>query len=216
MRAMLGAHLGAQPGAKLAAKPAIDLKPAEAALKSRTSGSLGELQRALAGLDHAFAHAEQPAQVFKAVRAAVRECHQSAPDLLAELRQTICVRGEVACLDTQRMNVAAEGAPRRDAIFFRNLARALERTGDSEDLLRACVYWDCFRQEAVRDGWFAERGIEVAALYLHMAGLLGRMPAALLRDLRRPFGGGCSGREEIRLLRPRTLRTHGVRRSRTQ
>jgi uncharacterized protein len=192
MRAMLGAHLGAQPGAKLAAKPAIDLKPAEAALKSRTSGSLGELQRALAGLDHAFAHAEQPAQVFKAVRAAVRECHQSAPDLLAELRQTICVRGEVACLDTQRMNVAAEGAPRRDAIFFRNLARALERTGDSEDLLRACVYWDCFRQEAVRDGWFAERGIEVAALYLHMAGLLGRMPAALLRDLRRPFGGTVS------------------------
>jgi hypothetical protein len=188
MRAMLGAT----PGAKLAAKPAVDLKPAEAALASRTSGSLGELRRALADLNHAFAHAQQPAQVFKAVRAAVRECRQSAPDLLAELRQMVCVRGEVAGLDTERMIVALEGAPRRDAIFFRDLAQELERTGDSEDLMRACECWDCFRQEAVREGWFAERGMEVAALYLHMAALLGRMPAKLLREMQRPFGGAVS------------------------
>jgi uncharacterized protein len=183
MRAMLGAT----PGARLAAKPAVNLKPAEAALKSRTSGSLGEFRRALADLDHAFAHAEQPAQVFKAVRAAVRECRQSAPDLLVELRQMVCVRGEVAGLETQRMIVALEGAPRRDAIFFRDLARALERTGDSEDLMQACECWDCFRQEAVHEGWFAERSLEIAALYLHMAGLLGRMPAVLLREMQRPF-----------------------------
>ena len=188
MRAMLGAT----PGARLAAKPAVHLKPAEAALKSRTSGSLGEFRRALADLDHAFAHAEQPAQVFKAVRAAVRECRQSAPDLLVELRQMVCVRGEVAGLETQRMIVAVDGAPRRDAIFFRDLARALERTGDSEDLMRACECWDCFRQEAVREGWFAERSLEIAALYLHMAGLLGRMPAKLLREMQRQFGGAVS------------------------
>ena len=188
MRAMLGAT----PGARLAAKSAVDLKPAEAALKSRTSGSLGEFRRALADLDHAFAHAEQPAQVFKAVRAAVRECRQSAPDLLVELRQMVCVRGEVAGLETQRMIVALEGAPRRDAIFFRDLARALERTGDSEDLMQGCECWDCFRQEAVREGWFAERSLEIAALYLHMAGLLGRMPAKLLREMQRQFGGAVS------------------------
>lgn len=188
MRAMLGAT----PGAKLAAKPAVNLKPAEAALKSRTSGSLSELRRALADLDHAFAHAQQPAQVFNAVRAAVRECRQSAPDLLVELRQTICVRGEVAGLETQRMIVAVEGAPRRDAIFFRDLARELERTGDSEDLMRACVCWDFFRQEAVREGWFGERGLQVAALYLHMAGLLGQMPAVLLREMQRPFNKAVS------------------------
>jgi hypothetical protein len=184
MRAMLGAT----PGAKLAAKPAADLKPAEAALASRTSGSLGEVRRALDDLDQAFAHAEQPGQVFKAVRAAVRECRQSAPDLLVELRQIVCVRGEVACLDTERMIVALEGAPHRNAIFFRDLARALERTGDSEDLMRACEWWDCFRREAVREGWFAERSLEVAALYLHMAGLLGRMPVVLLQKIQRPFG----------------------------
>jgi hypothetical protein len=183
MRAMLGAT----PGARLAAKSAVNLKPAEAALKSRTSGSLGEFRRALADLDHAFAHAEQPAQVFKAVRAAVRECRQSAPDLLVELRQMVCVRGEVAGLETQRMIVALEGAPRRDAIFFRDLARTLERTGDSEDLMQGCKCWDCFRQEAVHEGWFAERSLEIAALYLHMAGLLGRMPAVLLREMQRPF-----------------------------
>jgi hypothetical protein len=196
MRALLGATPGttpeATPGAKLAAKPAADLKPAEAALKSRTSGSLDELRRALADLDHAFAHAEQPAQVFQAVRAAVRECRQSAPDLLAELRQTICVRGEVAVLETPRMIVAVEGAPRRDAIFFRDLARALERTGDSEDLMRASECWDSFRQEAVRERWFAEQSLEIAALYLHMAALLEQMPAQLLQEMQRQFGGAFS------------------------
>jgi hypothetical protein len=188
MRAMLGTT----PDAKLGAKPAVDLKPAEAALASRTSGSLGELRRALADLDHAFRHAPQHGQVFKAVRAAVRECRKSAPDLLAELRQRVSVRGEVACLDNERMIVALEGAPRRDAIFFRDLAGALERTGDSEDLMRACEWWDWFRQEAVGEGWFAERGTEVAALYLHMAGLLGRMPTQLLWEMQRPFGGAVS------------------------
>ncbi len=174
MRAMLGAAPG-------------DLKPAAAALASRASGSLDELRQALAELDHAFAHGREPGQIFKAVRVAVRECRQSAPDLLADLRRMLCVEGEVAGLDGERMIAALEGAPRRDAAFFRDLARALEGTGDSEDLMPACEWWDCFRQEALREGWFAERSLEVAALYLHMAGILGRMPEPLLRELQRPY-----------------------------
>ncbi len=58
MRAMLDAKPGA--------RPADSLRPAEAALISRTSVSVGELRGALANLDQAFAHAEQPGQVFKA------------------------------------------------------------------------------------------------------------------------------------------------------
>ncbi len=179
MRAMLGV--------RPAATPTIHLKPAEAALASRTSGSLSELRHVLAELDHAFAHAEQAAPVFKAVRAAVRECRKSAPDLLTELRRIICIRGEVAGVETQRMTVAVEGAPRRDAIFYREFALALERSGDSEDLAQACERWDCFRLEAVREGWFAERSMEVAALYLHMATLLGQVPTKLLREIQRRF-----------------------------
>jgi hypothetical protein len=180
MRAMLAARPGT--------KPPSGLKPAEAALVSRTVGNLGELRRALADLDHAFAHSEQPGNVFKAVRAALRECRQNAPDLLTELRRTVCVRGEVVGLDSERMIAALEGAPRRDAIFFRNLAQELERAGESDNLMVACEYWDCFREEAVREGWFADQSLEVAALYLRMAGLLGRMPLELLRTLQRPSG----------------------------
>ena len=200
----LRAMLGTTPGARLAGKSTVDLKPAEAALASRTSGSLGELRRALTDLDHTFAHTQQPAQVFKAVRAAVRECRLSAPDLLGELRQMVCVRSEVAGLDSERMIVALEGAPRRDAIFFRDLAQELERTGDSEDLMQACECWDCFQREAVREGWFAERSLEVAALYLHMADLLGRMPAVLLQKIQRPFSGEVS-RESNYYCFPREL-----------
>jgi hypothetical protein len=189
--AMLGATPGgtpgSTPGAKLAA-PAVGLKPAEAALVARTNGSLRELRRALADLDGAFAHAQQPAQIFKAVRALVRECRQSAPDLLAELRQAVCIRGDVAGLDSERMIAALEGAPCPNANFFRKLACELECTGDSEDLVRACEYWDFFRQEAVRERWFTEDSLETAALYLHMADLLGRVPAEMLREMQRPIG----------------------------
>lgn len=177
MRTMLEAN----PAGRLAG-----LRPTEVALVSRTTVGLGELRGALANLDGAFAHDEHPGQVFKAIRVAVQACRKSAPDLLAGLQQMVCVKGEVAGLDFERMIVALEGTPRRDATFFRDLARTLEHTGDSEDLMQACEWWDGFRQEAVREGWFAERGLEVAALYLHMAGILGRMPPELLKEMQRP------------------------------
>ncbi len=165
-----------------------------------------ELRRTLADLDHAFSHAAPPSQVFNAVRAAVRECRQTAPDLLAELRRTVSVRGEVACLDNQRTIAALGGAPQRDAIFFRDLARTLEHNRDSEDLLRACVCWDGFRQEAVREGWFAERSLDVAALYLHMAGLLGQGTGAVgARNATASWQIGFA-RKQLLLFSGRTLR----------
>ena len=179
--------------AMLDAMPAANLKPAEAALLSRSRVELAGLRAALVKLDNVFAHGNDPGQVFKAVRDAVRECRLGAPDLLARLQQLVCVRTEVAGLDFERMIVALDGTPRRDALFFRELAQALESTGDSEDLIQACQWWDDFRQEAVREGWFADRGIEVAALYLHMASVLGRMPPRLLRELQRPAGRASSG-----------------------
>ncbi len=187
MRAMLEATEVANP----ASKPAAGLKPVEAALASRTTASLAELRAVLENLDHTFAH-NQPGQVFKAVRAALKECRQSAPDLLAELRRTVFVRGVVAGLDSERMMAALDGAPRRDAIFFRTLAQELERAGDGNDLMQACETWDCFLQEAVREGWFAEHSVEVAALYLHMAGLLDRLPGPMFRNLQRASGRGLS------------------------
>jgi len=188
MRAMLAA----KPGAKSVAKPAGTLTPAETALATRTSVSLDELRGALAKLDGAFAHASQPGHVFKAVRAAVQACRKNAPDLLAELQRTVFMRGEVAGLDVDRMIAALEGTPPQDAGFFLDLSRTLERTGDSEDLFRACEFWDLFCQEAVREKWFGERSLEMAALYLHMADVLGRMPPELLEEMQVPTGNAAS------------------------
>lgn len=185
MRAMLDATLDA--------RHAASLKATEAALVSRSRVELTGLRSALGKLDHVFVHGKEPGQFFKAVRDAVRECRLGAPDLLARLQQLVCVRAEVAGFDFERTIAALDGTPRRDAVFYRDLAQALESTGDSEDLILACEGWDHFRQEAVREGWFAERSIEVAALYLHMATVLGRMPPGLLRELQRPAGKAVSG-----------------------
>ncbi len=183
MRAMLGA----KPDAKTAA-----LKPAEESLASRTISSLVKLRGALANLDRAFAHDDEPGHVLKAIRTAVQECRQSAPDLLGELRKMVGVKGEVGGYDMERVIAALDGAPRRDAMFCRDVARVLERSGYNEDLMLACEWWEEFRLEAVREGRFEGRGPEVAALYLHMAGVLGRMPNELLWKMQRPIGQAAS------------------------
>ena len=176
--------------ALLDAKTAAALKPAEAALISRTAVSLLELRNALANLDRAFAEAAEEGPIFKAVRAAVRECRRSAPDQLDKLKQLITVRGGVAGLDDERLLTALEGAARRDAAFFRMYARAMENSDDPEDLGDACKLWDDFRQQAVRENWFHDNGVEVATLYLHMADVLGQMPGELLKEFRRSGGWG--------------------------
>jgi tetratricopeptide (TPR) repeat protein len=174
--------------AMLAPKPATHLNAAEAALVAHTGVGLAELRAALVKLDQAFAHGEEPGRTLQAVRGAVRECRQGAPDLLTRLKQLIGVKAEVAGLDLERTVVALDGAPRRDANFFRDLAQTLEHTGDVEDLVLACERWDYFRDEATRERWFAGDGLEVAALYLHMAGILGRIPPGLLDELRTATG----------------------------
>ncbi len=176
MRAMLGEQ------------PATALKPAEAALVARTSVNLSELRKALENLDRAFSEQSGEGRIFKAIRTAIAECQRGAADQLALLKQLIAVRGGVAALDHERLMTALNGAPRRDAAFFRMYACALERTSDAEDLGEACEAWEEFRKEAVREGWFAANGLEAAVLYLHIANLLEKMPPDLLREFQRPVG----------------------------
>jgi tetratricopeptide (TPR) repeat protein len=176
--------------AMLGVKAATALKPAEAALVSRVNVNLSDLRSSLANLDRAFEEDANEVRIFKAVRAAVRECQRSAPDRLEELKQIIGVRSEVECLDKRRLLEALEGAPRQDAVFFRMYALAMESSGDEEDLLEACELWDKFRQHAVREGWFRGSGVEAAILYLHMADVLGRIPGELLKEFQRAARSG--------------------------
>jgi uncharacterized protein len=176
--------------AMLGMKTANALKPAETVLVSRVSVDLSEVRGALANLDRAFGEDADESRIFKAMQKAVRECQRSAPERLEELKQIIGVRGEVECLNKRRLREALGGEPRKDAVFFRMYALAMEGSDDEEDLFEACELWDKFRQQAVREGWFRANGLEAATLYLHMAKVLGRAPDELLKEFQ---GYGHSG-----------------------
>ena len=189
--------------AMLGVKTATALKPAEAMLVARIIANLPELRGALANLDRAFAEHNE-GRIFKAVRAAVRECHHSAPDRLVELKQLIALRGAVGCLDTRGLLGALEGAPRQDAAFFRMYALAMEGSDDEEDVVEACELWDKFRQQAVQEGWFRASGVEAATLYLHIAAVLEQIPGELLKKFQRS-GNRQTGGEDRYFLFPEKL-----------
>ena len=172
----------------LGAQPATPLKPAECNLISATLVKFTELRHALTVLDRSLAEDDRDAPTLKAARTAVSACHRSAPELLTLLKQLIFVRGGVAGLNPERLMAALEGPPRKDAEFFRMYAIALESSGDEDDTAEACQVWDRFREEAVREGWFRDNGLEAAILYLHMADILGKLDEDLLKELRRPSG----------------------------
>ena len=161
------------------------LKPHERTLVSTVSLNLLDLRGALQQLDEAFIRDEDE-RIFKAVRNAVRECQRSAPDRLPLLKQIIDVRGGESGLDGARLIASMEGAPRRDAAYFRMYARQLETAGgDPEDLAEACEMWEAFRKAAISEGLFTGHSVELAVLYLHMAGNLAQMPAKMLREFQR-------------------------------
>ena len=169
----------------LGLKLSAPLTPAEAALVSRTTESSASLRSELEKLDHAFADDEDEGRIFKLVRLAMQECRRLLPDQVETLKRLIYVRGSMNAVEGERLTAALQGMPRQDASFFRALAHGMETTSDTEDLAMACEYWDEFRQRAVREGWFDAKGMEVATLYIHMAGLLRRIPEDELRDLQR-------------------------------
>ena len=171
--------------ATLGQKPPHPLKPAESALVAATGVSLSELHRALENIDHEFNVGHDDSRLFKDVRTAIRECQRNAPDCLGPLKQRIEVRCRLIGLDIERLTSAMDGPPRMDAEYFRMLARSLESTGEAEDIVEACEAWEQFREEAVRENWFPAKGIEVAALYLHMAEISARLPDDLLGRNRR-------------------------------
>lgn len=172
-------HAMLTPGAETAAP----LAPAAVALAAGTTSSSAALKNRLEILDQAFADfANNPAtgpnegQILKLVRSAMQECRRSMPEQMETLKRLIYIRGSMNELDRPRMLAALEGMPRGDAAFFRALAHGMETTGDPDNLATACEYWDEFRQHAVREGWFAANGVEVATLYLHIIDVLRKIP----------------------------------------
>jgi hypothetical protein len=158
------------------------LTPASAALVSEAGANVAVLQSALQELDRAFA-ADDHGRILKGIKTAVEECRRSSPSRLERLKQHIMVRCSLAGIAKAKATSALGGLPSQDAYASRLLARGTEQTGDPEDQLEACAMWEDFRHRAVKEGWFAPNGAEVAALYLHMASLLGKVPNELLAEL---------------------------------
>jgi hypothetical protein len=167
----------------LAEKP-VGLTPAAAALVSSTTADPGALRQAVEALERAFG-SHQDGTVLKAIREAVRACREAAPDRLERLKQHISVRCALGDIAPAKASAAMGGAPRNDAYFLRLFARGMEELDDPEDLVRACAAWDEFRKLAVIEGWFPANGPEAATLYLHMAGVVRKLPHELLREVQR-------------------------------
>lgn len=191
--------------AMLAGERREGLGPAELALVTACVGNTESFGRCLAELDLAFLDGDDPRSIYGAARTAAQQCQAHAPELLTELRQMIFARASAAGLDRERMSSALAGAARQDAHYYRMCALIWEQMGDPEDIAAACHAWDLFREEAVREGWFAGQGLEVAALYLHMADLLTGLSRMELVMMQGPTAAGRPPRQDRYFLFPDAL-----------
>ena len=149
---------------------------------ARGSPRASTLQSALEALDQALASGGK-GRILKAIRPVLDQCQQVSPGRLESLRQHISVRCAVADLDPAKVVAAMGGPSRHDATFLRLLARGMEESQNPEQVVLACSMWENFRHAGVQEGWFAANGPEAAALSLHIADLLRRLPDGLLREL---------------------------------
>ncbi|HTX33468.1 MAG TPA: hypothetical protein VME43_00540 [Bryobacteraceae bacterium] len=169
--------------AMLGGEPA-GMTPAAAALVSSTTSDPAALRKALEALEAGIRSGKDAAAV-KAIREAVQVCRETAPGQLEKLKQHISIRAAMASVKKEKAQAAMGGPAVSDAYFLRLFARGMEEIGDPENLALACGAWDQFRQQAVREGWFTANGPEAATLYLHMAGVLRKLPLELLAALQK-------------------------------
>ena len=167
--------------AMLGGKPA-GLTNAAATLVSSTTSDPAVLRRALEALERAFGSHKN---ILKAIREAVQACRETAPDRIERLKQHISVRAALADLNRGKVFAAMGGSYQDDAYFSRLFARGMEEIGDPDNIVVACATWNEFRQQAVSEGWFSANGPEAATLYLHMAGVLRKLPHELLAELQK-------------------------------
>jgi len=172
------------------AAPGAQVSPANGALMQATGGGLTELQTVLRGLDHAFG--EQGSRVPpNLIRDAVAVCERVAPDLIVRLKQHTSIRAMLNQVPLQSVLEAMGGSSRKDAHFWRLLARAMEKMAAAAGpavLFEACGAWEEFRKHAIAEKWLPAQGPELAALYLHMAHLLRGLPPVQMSRLPLRFG----------------------------
>jgi hypothetical protein len=152
---------------------------AASALAAQAGGNLGNVHAALGALEESFERGHHKA-ILQRIREAVSAAQHECPEMVAPLRQHIGVRAMVNNIPAGAVTSAMGGLVSRDAEFCRLLARACET--DDDALLFACMIWEEFRQNAIREGWFPANGPEAATLYLHMAKLAANLDPEEVSD----------------------------------
>jgi len=182
------------------------LPPAASALVSSVTSDPAVLRKALEVLERAFhSDDDEDGPILKAIREAMKACRDAAPNQIERLKQHISVRCALADLRVEKVQAAMGGNSLHDAYFSRLFARGMECMGDVRNIASACAMWEQFRQEAVKEGWFAANGPETATLYLHMAGVLRRLPHTDLAGLQRTSLKAGKSAEELYFLYPDKL-----------
>jgi hypothetical protein len=163
LKALMSAGGDGRSGAFLAS-----LGPAGRALVARVGAGEDSFRRSLLDLDRALRQ-RKVGKVLALARAAIDQCRVSRPELVERLKQHVSIRCMLADVPVERVRSALGGPSRRNAYFFRLMAKAFETR---HDIPAALAGWEDFRREAVAEGWFTGEGPEAAALYLHMVDVL--------------------------------------------
>ena len=162
------------------------LQPASVALTRKVGGDVKVLRGALESLDLVFSRKKKQAHIFQAIQEVVSACQLARPEIFERLRQHISIRAASLELPVGKVRSALGGSTTKDAYFWRIFARSAENSREPKTFM-ACSMWDEFRRRAVAEGWFADEGPESAALCLHMAELLQRIPSEELTLARTSF-----------------------------
>jgi hypothetical protein len=166
----------------------------------------------LASLEQALSERKRK-QILQLTREAVTLCRQYCPDMTERLRQHIAIRCMLRGLEPDPVWVALGGQPRQDAYYFRLMARALEELKEGfEDPIEIIVFWEEFRQQAIKEKWFTANSAEDGVLSLRMAKIAERIPPDILEDLREEEeimrssrSGGVGALPSLKLLSPGAL-----------
>jgi hypothetical protein len=161
-------------------------KPASgiaAAIYTRVRGDDQALLAAMKKLEESFELYDQ-SRLENCIRDTVRACSKARPEMVDRLRTHI----SIACFvhDAPSSAVAAAMGPAiRNAYFWRLLARATESHGSEAN---ASMLWERFLRHAVHEHMFGASSMEAAAVWLHIADLLGRLTLDELDEAREFFG----------------------------
>ena len=154
-----------------------------ASLQDQVNGNDQKLRNALLSLDKAVS-SRKPKKLLPVARFAVDACKDICPEWLDRLKQNIAVRLWSLDFNTEEAAEAIEGPSVKNAYFWLLIARAAETRGQP---LLACAMWAEFRKHALHEGWFPDRGPEVATLFIHMVHLLQEIPAEKIEWQRNRF-----------------------------